>query len=134
MLEIMNTKIEDGYSSAAVGVKLRHTMSSSQVSEVIRIAKELYGADYVIEAAGLRNMFQQSATPNKGYMVSVDGADAPTIVHNTLRDAEYEAKRILSSIANSDRPRLVTARVLRVEKVFGIAVKCGDPVYKVVEI
>lgn len=102
----INTAQAGVYQTKGVVATVNHRIPEAQLRTIIQLAAEEFGADFVYQALG------DSKEHDHGYMVSIDGAGAPSKVHRTAGDAEEEeAKRILSG---SSAPK--TARILKVLK------------------
>lgn len=95
-----------------IDIEVTHTLRKEQIEQVIRMAVQKYGKEFVLDAVSCPN------SRELGFMVSVDGAQAPRKTHHTLAQAEQEARRLVESLK---APK--TVRVLEVKRVLSSKVK-----------
>lgn len=104
---IIDTEGDSRYTMPGrIDVEVTHTLRKEQVEQMIRMAAQKYGKEFVLDAVGCKN------SSERGFMVSVDGTQAPRKTHHTFAQAEQEARRLVETLK---APK--TVRVLEVKKV-----------------
>lgn len=107
MIEVKNAK-DLGYQyNGGPALTLSHTLSSAQLTEIIKLAAAARGDDFVLDAIG-----RKPAESGREYMCFVDGGSAPQAVHAYRSHAMAEAKRLAEK---TGRSVTMLARVARVE-------------------
>lgn len=99
-----------GHTTSSPCISLTHTLDADQTRDLIAIAAQRYGIEFVLDSTGI--IHPKEATKGAYYMVFVEGGCAPSMHHAARGDAEVEGKRLA---AKTNRTVTIVAAVAQIE-------------------